>query len=359
MYHTTVINEDCQRICRNLGSSLDAFSDSKVVITGAQGFLCSYVVDTLAHWNLTTSRPCRIVALDKMVAKRSSRLSHLDNRSDVVFMNHDLSRPLPNEFSADWIIHGASIASPPLYRKFPLETIDANVSGTRNVLEYSRKKEVKGVLLLSSSEVYGDPDPSHIPTSEEYRGSVSSFGPRACYDESKRLGETLGYIYSDYFKVPITIIRPFNVFGPGQRLDDGRIIPDIMAASLQQTAIKLLSDGTATRSFCYVSDFVEGLITLLLDENTRGQIYNLGNDEIEISITDLAKRMCAVAKNVYGKDTISVEADKSADNHYTTDNPQRRCPDLAKVKKAVGYQPKITLDEGLRRTLLSHLESLR
>ena len=132
-----------------------------------------------------------------------------------------------------------------------------------------------------------------------------------------------------------------------------------MAASLQQTAIKLLSDGTATRSFCYISDFVEGLITLLLDESTRGQVYNLGNDEVEISIKDLAERMCLVAKHVYGKDTILVEAHKSTDDHYTTDNPQRRCPDLTKVKKAVGYQPKINLDEGLRRTLLSHLESYR
>jgi dTDP-glucose 4,6-dehydratase/UDP-glucuronate decarboxylase len=294
-----------------------------------------------------------------MVTGRSSRLSHLEDRSDITFVNHNLLSSLPSELAADWIIHGASIASPPLYRKFPLETIDANVSGTRTVLEHARWEGTKGVLLLSSSEVYGDPDPSHIPTSEEYRGSVSPFGPRACYDESKRMGETLGYVYSNYFEVPITIIRPFNVFGPGQRLDDGRIIPDIMTASLQKKAIKLLSDGTATRSFCYVSDFVEGLLTLLLNERTRGQIYNLGNDEIEISIRDLAQRMCVVAKNVYGKPAITVETVKSDDNDYTTDNPRRRCPDLGKVKEAIGYQPKINLDEGLHRTLLSHLENFR
>ena len=358
MQHTSIIGEDCLGICANLGNALEVFSGGTIAVTGAHGFLCSYIVDVLAQWNQTTPHPCQILAVDSMITGTSTRLSHLKDRNDIVFLDHDLTSPLPEKFKADWIVHGASIASPTFYRKFPLETLDANVLGTRQILEYSRQGKVKGVLLLSSSEVYGDPDPSQIPTSEDYEGRVSSFGPRACYDESKRLAETLAYIYASYFRVPVTVVRPFNVFGPGQRLDDGRIIPDIMSAVAQRKNIQLFSDGTATRSFCYIGDFVNGLFSLLIHENTHGKIYNLGNDELEISINDLADRMCKVAEAIYGQRTSSVEMTVSKDTNYTTDNPQRRRPDLSKVKNTIDYRPQVSLDEGLRRTLLSYLEIL-
>ena len=355
---TSVIVDDCVRICARLNTTLDVLAGDTVLITGANGFLCSYIVDALAHWNERSARRCRIIALDNMITGSTSRLAHLAGRSDVVFVQHDLAAPLPRDLAANWMIHGASIASPTFYRRFPLETVDANVSGTRQVLECARLASAKGVLLLSSSEIYGDPDPEHIPTPEHYRGSVSCFGPRACYDESKRLAETLGYIYYVYHGVPVKIVRPFNVFGPGQRLDDRRIVPDIMSAAVNRRPINLLSEGTATRSFCYISDFVVGLLALLVSERTNGEVYNLGNDEIEISMRALAERMCKVAEAVYGQPVLSVTQSVSEDDNYTVDNPQRRCPDLTKVRTAIGYRSEVSLEEGLRRTLISHLESL-
>ena len=356
MRFSSIIRDDCARICRRLGATLNAIAGDTLLITGANGFLCSYIVDVLAHWNETASSPCRIIAVDNMITGVPTRLAHLADRPDVVFVEHDVTQALPKELRANWLIHGASIASPTFYRKFPLETVDANVQGTRQILDSARHAAAKGVLLLSSSEIYGDPGIEQIPTPENYRGNVSSFGPRACYDESKRLAETLGYIYSVYHGVPIVIVRPFNVFGPGQRLDDQRIIPDVMAAAVNRRPIRLLSEGTATRSFCYISDFIFGLLALLVDDRSKGEVYNLGNDEIEISMHDLARRMCSVSESVYGEPVLTIEHAVSQDKNYTADNPQRRCPDLRKVRATIGYAPEVGLDEGLRRTLMSHLE---
>src|SRR5207244_1227479 len=151
---------------------------------------------------------------------------------DVAFVDADVSQRLQLDTPVDWIIHGASVASPTFYRRYPLETIDANVGGTRQMLELARDPRVRGMLYLSTSEVYGDPGPASIPTPEEYHGNVSCTGPRACYDESKRLAETLCQTYASLYGVAVKVVRPFNVYGPGQRLDDGRIIPDLIRSAL-------------------------------------------------------------------------------------------------------------------------------
>lgn len=350
------IVEDCNSIIHSIFPTLEQLSHSTVLITGANGFLCSYIVDVIAHWNKNyPDKACTVVALDNLKTGLGNRLSHLKGRKDIQCIVHDISTPLHIDGNIDWVIHGASIASPTRYRQFPLETIDANAGGTRNILELAKEKQSKGVIVLSTSEIYGDPDPAHIPTQEDYRGNVSCTGPRACYDESKRLAETLCYIYFNYFNIPVKTIRPFNVFGPGQRLDDKRIIPDLMTAALKKEAFVLYSDGTATRSFCYVSDAVEALLKILVAPHTSGEAFNVGNDEIEISMRDLAQKMTEVTKKTLGWQS-EVRFAKSQDKYYTTDNPQRRCPDLNKIKNAIDWVPKVSLEEGLTRTLQSYKE---
>ena len=354
---SSIIKEDVKGIIADLGPVLDCYSGATVLVTGANGFVCSYLVEVLARWNETARNPCIILALDNLSTGKAERLAHLSNRDDVCFLRHDVREPLPEHVAADWFVHGASIASPTVYRKYPLETLDANINGTRHLLERARRCNAKGVLLLSSSEIYGDPDPAFIPTPETYRGNVSCSGPRACYDESKRVVETLAYIYSSYHQLPVIVVRPFNVFGPGQPISDGRIIPDLMAAALNKQPIRLLSDGTATRSFCYVSDFIRAVLRLFGEKRAKGESFNVGNDKPEISMRDLSQRMCTIAADIHGEPRVSVVFARSEDEHYTTDNPQRRCPDLTKVRSIIGYEPRVSLDEGLRRTLLSYLES--
>lgn len=351
----SIIAEDVEAILEELRGPLQALRSATLLVTGASGFLCSYFVDCVAALNDRGLIPaCRVLAVDNLRTGLSARLAHLAGRKDVAILQHDASQPFPSDENIDWIIHGASIASPSFYRRYPLETIDVNVTGTRHMLDLARKHSARGMLYLSTSEVYGDPEPAAIPTPENYRGNVSCTGPRACYDESKRLAETLCVTYARLFQTPVKMVRPFNVYGPGQPLGDGRIIPDLMKAALAREPIVLHSDGRATRTFCYVTDAVRAMWHVLLSAGP-GEIFNVGNDEREIPVRKLAEEMRQVA----GPPWISIEHRASRDAHYLTDNPQRRCPDLRKLRGAFPWQPKVTLREGLSRTLRSYAEEPR
>ena len=183
---------------------------------------------------------------------------------------------------------------------------------------------------------------------ETYWGNVSCTGPRACYDESKRVGETLASIFAQQFDVPVKVGRPFNVFGPIQNLDDKRIFPDFLSATLDKRQISILSDGRATRSFCYVSDAVTAILLILL-AGRQGEAYNLGNDQREISVNELAQLFVALEA-----DHAGIVSAKSADQDYETDNPQRRKPDLEKIRRELGYRPLIDLEAGILRTLAAY-----
>jgi UDP-glucuronate decarboxylase len=343
-----IVDEDLDGICTRAETALRALAGRTVLIAGGAGFLPSYVVDALARANETVQdEPCRILCVDNVVTGAWTRLVHLEGRADVVFRTHDLTQHLVLDEPVHVIVHGASIASPSWYRRRPLETIDVNVTGTRRLLELAREQDVESFLYLSSSEIYGDPDPDRIPTREDYWGHVSSTGPRAPYDESKRLAETLCMTYHRLYGTPVRIVRPFNVYGPRLRLDDGRVIPDFLSDALAGRPIALLSDGSATRSFCYVSDFIVALLKLVT-EGTPGEVYNVGNDE-EVTIREAAELLDALP----GVGTGVVLA-KSGDAEYLTDNPSRRCPDLTKTRAAIDWSPSIPLREGLRRTLASY-----
>lgn len=332
----------------------DQLGGSNILVTGACGFLGSFIIDTLTALNRKSpSLNASIVACDNFIATNANRLAHLKDDPRVECRTANVVDSIDWGRKFDWIVHCASIASPIFYRPRPLETIDANVNGTWRMLELAGAHKAKGVLFFSSSEIYGDPDPRFIPTPEHYRGYVSCTGPRACYDESKRLGETICISFWRQHQVPAKIVRPFNVYGPGQRLDDGRMVPDMLSAALKGGPIVVLSDGTPTRSFCYVRDFILGSLAVLVF-GRPGEPYNVGNDE-ERSMLEVARMMAEVAGPP--AQPLEVQFRKSTDAEYLVDNPSRRCPDLTKVRMDVGYQPSVDLRTGLARTL-EHYRSM-
>lgn len=351
------IRGDATGIVENLAEVLPALAGTTLLITGAQGFLCSYIVDAVAHFNdVSGKQPCRIIAVDNLSASGGERLAHLSGRRDVAFLRHNVADPLLLDEPVHWIVHGASIASPTIYRQYPLETIDANTMGTRRLLDLAITNDIRGMVIMSSSEIYGDPPPEFIPTPESYQGNVSCFGPRACYDESKRMAETLSWVYHNKYGVRANTIRPFNVYGPGLRLDDKRVLPDFISAALSGQPIVLFSDGRPTRTFCYVTDLIRGLFHILLSGN-GGEAFNIGSDEGEISMIDLAERVRQAAADVLERPAVSVEMRLSKDQLYLVDNPQRRCPDITKIKTRFPWEPIVPLGEGLRRTLRAWVEA--
>ncbi len=345
-----IIRADVQAIAEELGGALAPLAGATLLITGGSGFLCSYLLETIAYLNDSVwDKPCRLISVDNLRSGVAHRVAHLAGRREFRFIDHDVSQPLRLEEPVQWILHGAGIASPTFYRKYPLETVDVNVAGARAMLELARNSSVRSILYISTSEIYGDPDPQFIPTPEDYRGFVSCTGPRACYDESKRLAETLCSIYWNLYRTPVKVIRPFNVYGPGQRLDDRRIVPDLISAALERRPLVLYSDGRATRSFCYVSDAIRAMLLVLVSD-ADGEAFNVGNDEREISMADFAREVAHTA----GPPPLELVHQSSPDPNYLTDNPQRRCPDLTKLRTRFRWQPKVSLAEGLRRTLLSY-----
>jgi dTDP-glucose 4,6-dehydratase/UDP-glucuronate decarboxylase len=279
----------------------------------------------------------------------------------VTLVEHDVTRPLPAAIPPfDYILHAASIASPMYYRQFPIETIDANVNGLRHLLDYARSRSdegtpLEGMLFFSTSEIYGDPSPDAIPTPETYRGFVSCTGPRACYDESKRLGETLCVNFARQHGVRVTMARPFNNYGPGLNINDRRVLPDLARNVLNGEDMVLLSDGRATRTFCYVADALSGYLKVLVN-GQPGEPYNIGTDAPEVSIRELAERVASLGNELFAY-RGSVSYQTSTDAAYLTDNPNRRCPDLTKARSTLGYRPEVTLEEGLRRTLIWYREN--
>lgn len=350
---TTVIRRDVESVGRALGPVARDLAGTTLLVAGGGGFLCSYFLDVVAWLNdAGLRRPCRVICVDNFRTGMRGRLGHLLERADFRFLEHDITAPLLLDETVDWVIHGASIASPVYYRRFPLETIAVNVEGTRQLLEFARRSHVRSLLYLSSSEIYGDPDREAIPTPETYLGRVSCTGPRAPYDESKRLAETLCGVYYRREGVPVKTARPFNVYGPGQRLDDRRIIPDLMSSAVLGTPIVLHSDGRATRSFCYIADAVDAMMRLLLSPYD-GEAFNVGNDREEISVRDAARCL----QDIAGDPRLTIAWGASADPDYLRDNPQRRCPDLTKLRTRFAWEPAVGLREGLARTLAHYREA--
>lgn len=342
--------DDWARVASSLGKHVNALRGSRILLTGAAGFLGFNFLHFFSYLNSlppgrTKAGAVRVVAADNFLRGQPRWIVELAKADRNIDLRRcDIVKPWnTRDQKYDYIIHGASIASPTFYRQYPLETLDANVTGLRNMLDLAHRGRAKSMLFFSSSEIYGDPVSSEIPTAESYRGNVGCVGPRACYDESKRLGETLCYIYAEKYKLPVKMVRPFNNYGPGLRLTDKRVLPDFFTDVLAGRDLRVLSDGTPTRTFCYASDAVTGYLLALLSSGT-GEAYNIGADNLEISMRDLAGLVAKVSGG-----TLGVTCEVSKDRAYLTDNPQRRCPDLTKARTKLGYNPLVGLEEGLSR----------
>ncbi len=339
----SVVAADIAEIGERIAGPARDLAGKTVILTGGRGFLGRYFTEVILHLNRhVLDRPCHLVAVDNLITAGASG-SQVAELPNVTFLRHDVIEPLRWEKPVDYVIHAAGIASPYYYRAYPLETLEVAITGTRNMLQLASRDRARFVFF-SSSEIYGDPDPAHVPTPESYRGHVASQGPRACYDESKRVGETLCYIFHEKHGVATNIIRPFNVYGPGMQETDYRVLPNFASRIKSKKPLNLYGSGNQTRTFCYITDAMVGFMLVAL-KGVPGETYNIGNPTPEISMSGLAD----VIEQVLGRPVPRNKIEYP--DSYPADEPNRRCPDIRKAKLQLGYSAEVDLKTGLGRFL--------
>lgn len=320
----------------------------QVLVAGGAGFIGSHLCQSLLKDDY------RVICVDNFLTGKKTNVAPLLSHPKFLLVNADVSKPLPEaltEEKLDYIFHLASPASPnslsPLsYMNLPLETMDANSLGTRRLLRLARKHRSK-FLFASTSEVYGDPKVH--PQPETYWGYVNSVGIRSCYDEAKRFGEALTFVYIRRFKLNARIVRIFNTYGPKMDIKDGRAVANFIVQALTNQPMTIYGQGKQTRSFCYVDDLVAGLKKAMFTQSANGQVINLGNPE-EFTVLDLAKKI----KRAAGSNSpIKIQA-----MDLPEDDPERRRPDITKAKKLLAWQPKIKFSQGLKKTIAYFQEKL-
>jgi dTDP-glucose 4,6-dehydratase len=303
-------------------------SERRALVTGGAGFLGSHLCDALLAESYS------VVAVDNLLTGRKSNLGHLHNEPRFEFMQFDINEPFDCG-KVDYVFHFASPASPVDYAQHGVETLKVGSFGTFHALDTARKYAAK-YLVSSTSECYGDP--LQHPQPETYWGNVNPIGPRSVYDEAKRFTEAATMAYHRYYKLDTRIARIFNTYGPRMQLNDGRVIANFMKQALRGEDLTVYGDGNQTRSFCYVSDQIEGLLRLA--KSSEHLPVNIGN-AVEFTILECARRVLAVT------------ASKSKLRHepLPQDDPRQRRPDMSKAKALLGWEPKVELEEGLRRSL--------
>lgn len=354
----TIVRQDLERIYAGLADAeRERLRGATVLLTGGAGFLGFSLINFLTSYRRELGVE-RVICLDNFQVGCPRWLDALaeDGRVELRKFNviTDDIADVDGAADADYIYHMASIASPTYYRKYPIETLDANIWGLRRLLDFYCERPIRGLAFFSSSEIYGDPDPANIPTPESYRGSVDCQGPRACYDEAKRFGETMCWLFHQKYETPITIIRPFNNYGPGMRLNDARVPADFARAVSCGRDIVMYSDGSPTRTFCYVSDAVTGYLKALLHAGDGFETFNIGMDAPEISIRRLAEIYAEAGREIFGCEVRAVFAEPD-DDEYLRNNPNRRCPNIDRARLILGFDPQIDVELGVRR-FLQHIK---
>ncbi len=332
---------DIEQIVENISDISYQFSGKTILLTGGRGFLGRYFMQIFNLLNeQVLKEKAKVIVLDNLITsgKEGAQIPSYEN---IEFINHNVIEKFSADEKIDFIIHAAGIASPYYYRAYPLETLEVAINGTKNMLELAEQKSAR-LTFFSSSEIYGDPDSKNIPTKESYKGNVSCTGPRACYDESKRVGETLCNIFHNLKGVCTNTIRPFNVFGPGMQETDYRVLPNFTSRIKGDIPLQIYGTGNQTRTFCYITDAMEGFIRVILN-GVPGEAYNIGNPNPEISVIELIEKI----EFILGKKVKYNIVDYP--DSYPADEPNRRCPDILKAKRQIKYQPKIDINEGLKR----------
>lgn len=301
----------------------------RVLVTGGAGFLGSHLVDRLLNEGHD------VVALDNLQTGSRRNIAHLERNKRFSFHEHDVIKPY--DFGAvDRVYNLACAASPPRYQADPIHTTLTSVMGVMNALECARKYGAR-VFQASTSEVYGDPDVH--PQPESYRGNVNPIGPRACYDEGKRVAETLCFDHARMHKTQIRVARIFNTYGPRMDIEDGRVVSTFIAQALRNEPLTIFGDGTQTRSFCYVDDLIDGFVRLMEHEAETGPV-NLGNPG-EFTMIELADKVRALTSSKSPIERRPLPAD----------DPKQRRPVIDRARSVLGYEPRVMLDEGLKRTI--------
>ena len=305
----------------------------RILVTGGAGFLGSHLCDRfLAEGH-------QVIAMDNLITGKTANIEHLAGHENFLFVKHDVTDYIYIEGNVDAVLHFASPASPIDYLELPIPTLKVGALGTHKALGLAKAKKAR-LLLASTSEVYGDP--LVHPQSEEYWGHVNPIGPRGVYDEAKRFAEAITMAYHRYHNVDTRIVRIFNTYGPRMRLHDGRVVPNFIAQALRGEPLTVYGDGTRTRSFCFVEDLVEGIYRLLMSDEVEP--VNIGNPA-EMSILDFAKKVIKLTGS-----SSEIKFVTPTDSRIQ-DDPKVRQPDISKAKRILKWTPKVSLDEGLTKTI--------
>jgi UDP-glucuronate decarboxylase len=337
------LSSDIDEIVERISDVAKDLSGKTVLLTGGRGFLGRYFVEVFDRLNKDVlDKPMTLIVLDNLITAGKEG-AQIPKYNHIKFIKHNVIHPFAYEGALDYVIHAAGIASPYYYRVYPIETMEVAINGTRNMLELAEKSSAR-FSFFSSSEIYGDPDAKHVPMQESYRGNVSCQGPRACYDESKRAGETLCYIYHTQNGTATNTIRPFNVYGPGMQETDYRVLPNFASRIKSGSPLHIYGDGTQTRTFCYVTDALVGFFKVFL-KGVPGEAYNIGNPKPEVSMIDLAEALKTISSSKIKYDIIEYP------DSYPADEPMRRSPDIRKARVQLGFEPIVGFKEGLSRFL--------
>lgn len=310
---------------------------ARSLVTGGAGFLGSHLCDCLVQ------EGHEVICMDNLLTGRSQNIEHLMVQERFTFIQHDVTKPIEIEGPLDYILHFASPASPKDYEKHPIHTLKVGALGTYHALGLAKAKGAV-ILLASSSEVYGDPEVN--PQPESYWGHVNPVGPRSVYDEAKRYAEAITMAYHHEHHIGVRIARIFNTYGPRMRLEDGRALPNFVTQALGGESLTIYGDGSQTRSFCYVSDLVEGIYRLLLSE--ENEPVNLGNPD-EVTILQLTREIIEMTGS---RSDVIFEP-------LPQDDPKVRRPDITKAKHCLGWEPRVSRLDGLKRTIPYFQASLK
>ena len=300
-----------------------------ILISGGAGFIGSHLCDFFLNQNF------KVIAVDNLLTGCLKNIEHLRKNNNFEFINHDICEDLPISIKIDYILHFASPASPIDYLKYPIETLRVGSTGTENILKIGKKNQ-SIILVASTSEVYGDP--LEHPQKESYFGNVNQIGPRGVYDESKRYLEAISIAYQKKFKLNIKIARIFNTYGSRMKKNDGRVIPTLLNQAINKQSYTLFGDGNQTRSFCFISDTIDGIVKLLFSD--FNQPVNIGNPN-EYTLLQLTKEI----NKIVGYEN------KIVFKNLPEDDPKRRKPDITLAKKILNWEPKVNLAFGLKKTI--------
>ncbi len=342
-----VVEEDLRSIT-NSSLPWERFFGKTVLITGANGFVPAYMLETLLYLNETRHAGIHILALVRNAEKAMRRLGNIVRRSDVTMIVQDVRTPYAGPRAADFIIHAASQASPKFYGSDPVGTFETNIIGTQRMLELASDVHSEGFLFFSSGEVYGQSEDIFLPVKETAFGTLDPIDIRSCYAEGKRGGETLCACWHAQFGIPAKIVRLSHTYGPGMTLDDGRVFADFVADVVARRDIVMKSDGSARRPFCYLADATVAFFTALLLGNS-GEAYNVGS-ETECSILKLANTLCELFPE---RKCRVIRRERQPDEQYITSTISGGHLDISKIR-SLGWEPKTGIEEGFSRTVRSY-----